>query len=140
MKALPVGMNPSASRRTVLVGLAASASALMLPRSAGAAGELNVLAWCDHADVRLIQPFEQAQGVKVNVKTYEGTGTGLSIIEQSRPGDWDVFMVDATDVPRIAGKGLFMELPDATAPWSDMFTELSNTPVRPRGRQTLRHP
>ena len=98
MKELPVGMSSSASRRTVLVGLAAGASALILPRSAGAAGELNVLAWCDHADVKLIQPFEQAHGVKVNVKTYEGTGTGLSIIEQSQPGDWDVFMVDATDV------------------------------------------
>ena len=128
MKELPVGMSSSASRRTVLVGLAAGASALILPRSAGAAGELNVLAWCDHADVKLIQPFEQAHGVKVNVKTYEGTGTGLSIIEQSQPGDWDVFMVDATDVPRIVGKGLFMELPEATAPWSDMFAELSNTP------------
>ena len=128
MKELPVGMSSSASRRTVLVGLAAGASALILPRSAGAAGELNVLAWCDHADPRLIQPFEQAQGVKVNVKTYEGTGTGLSIIQQSQPGDWDVFMVDATDVPRIAGNGLFMELPETTAPWSDMFAELSKTP------------
>jgi len=73
MKELPLGMSSSASRRTVLVGLAASATALIVPRSAGAAGELNVLAWCDHADPRLIQPFEQAQGVKVNVKTYEGT-------------------------------------------------------------------
>ena len=52
MKELPVGMSSSASRRTVLVGLAAGASALILPRSAGAAGELNVLAWCDHADAK----------------------------------------------------------------------------------------
>ena len=132
MKELPVGMSPSPSRRTVLVGLAAGASALILPRSAGAAGELNVLAWCDHADAKLIQPFEQAHGVKVNVKTYEGTGTGLSIIQQSQPGDWDVFMVDATDVPRIAGNGLFMELPETTAPWSDMFAELSKTPFADR--------
>ena len=140
MKALPVGMNPSPSRRTVLVGLAASASALILPRSAGAAGELNVLAWCDHADPRLIQPFEQAQGVKVNVKTYEGTGTGLSIIEQSRPGDWDVFMVDATDVPRIAGNGLFMELPERRRHGRTCSRDLSDPAVRPRGRQAVRDP
>lgn len=116
------------SRRSVLAGLSTAAGTAVLPRHSLAADELNVLVWCDHADAKLIQPFEQAHGVKVNVKTYEGTGTGLSIIEQSQPGDWDVFMVDATDVPRIVEKGIFMELPDATAPWSDMFDALRQSP------------
>ncbi len=116
------------TRRTVLAGAAAGAGALALPRSVFAADELNILVWCDHTDPRLIEPFEKAHGVKVNVKAYEGTGTGLSIIEQSKPGDWDVFMVDATDVPRIASNGLFMELPDTAAPWADMFKELSGSP------------
>lgn len=127
--------NVLASRRAVLTGLAAGAGALMLPRYARAAGELNVLAWCDHADARLVKHFEEAHGVKVNVKTYEGTGTGLSIIEQSRPGDWDIFMVDATDVPRIAEGGLFMELPEQTAPWSDMFPQMRDAPfARVKGK------
>jgi spermidine/putrescine transport system substrate-binding protein len=116
------------TRRTVLIGFAAGAAALALPRRAHSANELNILVWCDHTDPRLIGPFEKTHGVKVNAKAYEGTGTGLSIIEQSRPGDWDVFMVDATDVPRIASNGLFMELPDDVAPWSDMFPELKNSP------------
>src|SRR5262245_41791673 len=102
------------TRRTVLGGMAAAAGTLALPRRARAANELNILVWCDHTDPRLIGPFEKAHGVKVNAKAYEGTGTGLSIIEQSRPGDWDVFMVDATDVPRIATNGLLMSRPGRT--------------------------
>ena len=124
----PLVSQSIASRRTVLAGFAAGVSGILLPRFAWAAEELNVLAWCDHADAKLIQPFEKAHGVKVNVKTYEGTGTGLSILEQSKPGDWDVFMVDATDVPRIAEKQIFMELPADAAPWSDMFAELKDSP------------
>jgi len=127
-----IGTNPSwrqpLSRRSVLAGLSAVAGATVLPRRGHAADQLNVLVWCDHADAKLIEPFEAAHGVKVNVKTYEGTGTGLSIIEQSQPGDWDIFMVDATDVPRIVEKGIFMELPDETAPWSDMFDTLRQSP------------
>ena len=49
--------------------------------------EINALVWCDHTDPEFIQPFEQANNVKVNLKDYEGTGTALSIIEQSQPGD-----------------------------------------------------
>ena len=128
MTTAPTNFRLSLSRRVVLGGLAATAGASMLPRLARAEGELNVLAWCDHADAKLIQPFEQAHGVKVNVKTYEGTGTGLSIIDQSQPGDWDVFMVDATDVPRIAEKGIFAELPEDAAPWPDMFAEMTGSP------------
>jgi spermidine/putrescine transport system substrate-binding protein len=119
---------PISRRRVMTTGLAAGVGALVLPIRARAEGNLNVLAWCDHADAKLIEPFGQAHGVRVNVKTYEGTGTGLSIIEQSQPGDWDVFMVDATDVPRIVEKGLFLELPEDTAPWADMFEQLRQAP------------
>jgi spermidine/putrescine transport system substrate-binding protein len=128
MRGLTEAQHRDATRRSVLAGLAAGAGTLALPRMAYAAEELNILVWCDHTDPRLIGAFEKAKGVKVNVKTYEGTGTGLSIIEQSRPGDWDVFMVDATDVPRIAGNGLFMELPTDVAPWPDLFPELRDSP------------
>jgi spermidine/putrescine transport system substrate-binding protein len=116
-------------RRTVVkAGLAAGLGALAWPKLARADGNLNVLAWCDHADARLIEPFAKKHGVQVNVKTYEGTGTGLSIIAQSQPGDWDVFMVDATDVPRIVEQGIFLELPEETAPWSDMFPQFGTAP------------
>jgi spermidine/putrescine transport system substrate-binding protein len=116
------------TRRKALAGAAAGVGSMLLPSIGRAETSLNVLAWCDHTDQRLIAPFEQAHGVKVNVKSYEGTGTGLSMIEQSRPGDWDVFMVDATDVPRIAETGMFMELPEDVAPWDDMFPQLREAP------------
>lgn len=84
-----------------------------------AAEELNVLAWCDHLDAALTEPFAKANNVKVNVKDYEGTGTALTIIEQSKPGDWDVFVVDSTDLKRVAGMGLLAELNSTDYPWDD---------------------
>ena len=47
------------------------------------AADLNALVWCDHSDPALLQPFEEANGIKVNVKEFEGTGAGLAIIDQS---------------------------------------------------------
>ena len=105
-------------------GLAAVlALALFIPR-ADAAEELNALVWCDHTDPALIEPFEKANDVKVNLKDYEGTGTALSLIEQSQPGDWDVFVVDGVDVPRVVGQGLLAELPQGELPTADIFPAL----------------
>ena len=89
-----------------------------------AAEELNALVWCDHTDPELIAPFEQAHNVKVNLKDYEGTGTALSIIEQSQPGDWDVFVVDGIDVPRVVDAGILAPLPADSLPTADLFPEL----------------
>ncbi len=75
--------------------------ALLMASTAPAAEELNALVWCDHTDPALIQPFEEKHNVRVNLKEYEGTGTALAIVEQSQPGDWDVFVVDGVDVPRV---------------------------------------
>src|SRR6476661_8097729 len=91
----------------VLVGVLSAAS------HAGAAQqELNALVWCDHTDPALLEPFEKQFDVKVNVKDYEGTGTALVLIEQSRPGDWDVFVVDSVDVPRVVDAGILEPLPE----------------------------
>ena len=59
--------------------------------------------------------------MRVNLKEYEGTGSALAIIEQSRPGDWDVFVVDGVDVPRVVDAGLLAELPAAELPVDDLF-------------------
>ncbi len=85
---------------------------------------LNALVWCDHTDPELIGPFEEANGVHVNLKEYEGTGTALSILDQSRPGDWDVFVIDGIDVPRAIDAGLLAELPAEALPLGDLFPEL----------------
>lgn len=110
--------------RWTLAAFTAGAT-LMVPASATmAAEELNALIWCDHGDEALLEPFEKAHDVKVNVKEYEGTAAGLAILEQSRPGDWDVMVIDAVDVGRAVDRGLLAPLPEDQLPLNDFFPEL----------------
>ncbi|NIA69059.1 spermidine/putrescine ABC transporter substrate-binding protein [Pelagibius litoralis] len=102
---------------------------VLFPLSAQAAEELNALVWCDHTDPALIKPFEEKYGVKVNLKEYEGTGAALAIVEQSRPGDWDVFVIDGVDVPRVVEAGLLAELPKGELPLADTFSQVQMTDV-----------
>jgi spermidine/putrescine transport system substrate-binding protein len=106
------------------LGATLAAVALLVGGPALAQEELNALVWCDHTDPALIQPFEQAHNVKVNLKEYEGTGTALSLIEQSQPGDWDVFVVDGIDVPRAIDAGILGPLPKDQLPLDDIFPAL----------------
>lgn len=94
------------------------------PSAAFARDELNALVWCDHTDAALIEPFEKAHNVKVNLKEYEGTGAALSIIDQSRPGDWDVLVIDGVDVPRAVDAGILSEIPANKLPTADFFPEV----------------
>jgi spermidine/putrescine transport system substrate-binding protein len=110
--------------RHVFSSAAAVTIAAVSASQALSAEELNALVWCDHTDPALIEPFEKANNVKVNLKEYEGTGAGISILEQSRPGDWDVMVIDAVDVHRIAETGLLGEIPADALPKADMFPEL----------------
>ncbi len=88
------------------------------------AQEINALVWCDHADPALIEPFEAASGIKVNLKEYEGTAAGLAILEGSQPGDWDVMVIDGVDVGRAVDAGLLAELPADALPTADFFPDL----------------
>ena len=99
-------------------------SLLAFASSAQATEELNALIWCDHADPALLEPFETANDVQVNVREYEGTGSALALIEQSRPGDWDVFVIDGIDVPRAIDLDLLAELPREALPMDDIFPEV----------------
>jgi spermidine/putrescine transport system substrate-binding protein len=86
--------------------------------------EINALVWCDHSDPALLEPFEEATGITVNVKEYEGTGAALATLEQSQPGDWDVLVIDAIDVPRVVDAGLMAELPADQLPTANFFPEV----------------
>ncbi|MFA5122331.1 spermidine/putrescine ABC transporter substrate-binding protein [Zavarzinia sp.] len=97
---------------------------LLAGGGARAAEALNALVWCDHTDPELLKPFEDANGVKVNTKTFEGTGSAISILQQSQKGDWDVLVVDSTDVGRVAAAGLLEPLDPAGFPWDDIPEKL----------------
>ena len=88
------------------------------------AADLNALVWCDHSDPNLLKPFEDANGIKVNVKEFEGTGAGLAIVEQSQPGDWDVMVIDSIDIRRGVERSLFEALPEDKLPMADLFPEV----------------
>lgn len=110
--------------KSILKSAAAAAALMLFATPSFAAEELNALVWCDHADPALLEPFEKANNVKVNTKEYEGTGAGLSIVEQSQPGDWDVFVVDGIDVPRVVAMGLLAPMDEASLPIADLYPEL----------------
>jgi spermidine/putrescine transport system substrate-binding protein len=111
------------TRRT-LTRLAATTALVGLGGAAAAQEELNALVWCDHTDPALIEPFEQAHGVTVNLREYEGTGAALALLEQSRPGDWDVLVIDGIDVFRAIDAGILAPLPADELPTADFFPEV----------------
>ncbi|TPM20837.1 spermidine/putrescine ABC transporter substrate-binding protein [Mesorhizobium sp. B2-3-5] len=116
--------NPLPVLKRHLHAACASTALLLAACGIAQAADLNALIWCDHSDPALLQPFETANNVKVNVKEFEGTGAGLAIIEQSQPGDWDVMVIDSIDVPRGVEKGLFEPLPEDKLPFADLFPQV----------------
>ena len=98
-------------KQSFLTGLTATSAILLSTTAVLAEGELNALVWCDHADPALLEPFETAHDVRVNVKEYEGTAAGLAILDQSRPGDWDVMVIDTVDVGRAIDENRLAPLP-----------------------------
>ena len=114
--------------RTRTVGIIAALVAGVAPVHA-ADDELNALFWCDHSDPALIEPFEEEHGVTVNIKEYEGTGAALALLEQSQPGDWDVFVVDGVDVPRIVDAGYLAPLAREGLPLDDIFPGIRDSEI-----------
>jgi spermidine/putrescine transport system substrate-binding protein len=104
--------------------LLATAALVALSLPAAATEELNALVWCDHTDPALLEPFETANDVKVNLREYEGTGAALSLLEQSRPGDWDVLVIDTIDVGRAVDLGIMAEMPADALPIDMIFPEV----------------
>ena len=116
------------TRRSVFTHLTALALAAFVAgggaSNAAADGELNMLGWCDHADPKTFEPFEQKYGVEINLKEYEGTGVALAILEQSQPGDWDLMSIDMTDIKRLSDAGWFAPLKFSDYPFDDIWPEV----------------
>jgi len=127
-------MNPCSTLRSVIVPwamapvvfAAALATQMAVPSDARAGGSLNVLTWCDHEDPTLLQPFEAANGVKVNFKDISSTAQILAVLGQSKPGDWDVVVMDQTDTGRLAKMGMLSALDAKDYPFADIPAEIAN--------------
>jgi spermidine/putrescine transport system substrate-binding protein len=103
-----------------VLGLCAALAVSTLMAGVAKAQEINALVWCDHTDEGFLKAFTDKTGIKVNVKDYEGTGTALALLEQSKPGDWDVFVVDSTDVRRVVDRKLLAALDPKDFPLADI--------------------
>jgi spermidine/putrescine transport system substrate-binding protein len=108
--------------KTLLAGVALIA----LTSAAQAAETLNVLTWCDHEDPALLEPFEQANDVKVNFKDIDSTAAILAVLGQSKPGDWDVLVLDQTDTARLVGMKLLAPLDAKDYPFGDIPAEVAD--------------
>lgn len=135
-------MNIRITRRDALrTGAAALAvGAGLSSRTRAAEQELNILVWCDHTDAALLEPFEQAHNCRINVKDYQETGAALAVLEQSQPGDWDVFVVDSVDVRRVAEQGLLAPLDGVSLPWDTIFPQLHAPELHKVGDKTYAVP
>ncbi|RMF83290.1 MAG: spermidine/putrescine ABC transporter substrate-binding protein [Nitrospinota bacterium] len=71
---------------------------------------LNILTWADHGEEKVLGPFKEKYGVRINVKEYEISGVAIAQLQQSRPGDWDVLVIDDADIPRVVEMGLIQPL------------------------------
>lgn len=119
-------MSTSQFTRFLKTSAAVASLLLSVSVSAKAADTLNVLTWCDHEDPALLEPFEKANGVKVNFKDIDSTAAALAVLGQSKPGDWDVLVVDETDTGRLAKMGLLQELNAKDYPFGDIPAEIAD--------------
>lgn len=112
--------------KNILTALTLGASVVALTSTGALAQELNVLAWCDHTDPALLGPFTEKTGIKVNVRDYEGTGAGLALLEQSQPGDWDIWVLDSPAIPEVARLNKLAPLDPTDYPMADIPEKVQN--------------
>lgn len=121
------------SRRTVLG--AATTTALALPtivpsQAWSQQNQINVLAFTGYQEPGMLQPFEQATGIRVNLRIHSGSNEEIiAIIRAARPGEWDVVTPTSAFIPSLAREGLARELNPGDYPLEDYFDLIRNWPL-----------
>ena len=95
------------------------------------ANELNVLGWCDIQDPNVLKPFEDANNVKIKVKTHEDASAANNILLTSSPGEWDVVHTDTAFIPQHVASGVLEPLDTKNLPIPDFVSSA----VRPELNQ-----
>ena len=112
-----------------LAGGAVLAGTSLWHRTARAAGEVNVLAFGGYEEPGMLEPFEEATGIKVNLKIHDGSDEEMvALIASSPPGTFDIITPTSAYIPRAVTDGLLMELSPADYALDDYFDLIANWP------------
>ena len=120
-------------RRTVLKGTAAAGALLAAPwvwrKPAWAAEEVNVLAFGGYEEPGMLDGFQAATGIKVNLKIHDGSDEEMvALIKSSAPGTFDIITPTSAYIPRAAKDCLLLELNAADYPLGDYFDIIAKWP------------
>ncbi|MGI9491258.1 MAG: hypothetical protein ACR2QF_02405, partial [Geminicoccaceae bacterium] len=111
----------TAGKAGLLAGTAIAAPMIWQKR-AWAAGEVNVLAFGGYEEPGMLEPFEEATGIKVNLKIHDGSDEEMvAFVGSSEAGTFDIITPTSAYVPRAAKDGLLAELSPGDFPLEDYF-------------------
>jgi len=114
-------------------GILAGGAALSMPwlwtRRSFAAEQINVLAFGGYEEPGMLEPFETATGIKVNLKIHDGSDEEMiALVASSAPGTFDVITPTSAYIPRAVEDGLLMELDPNDYPLENYFAIIANWP------------
>lgn len=125
-------MNRQFDRRTVLRAGAAGMGVITMPwiwtGRAAAEETVNVLAFGGYEEPGMLDAFQAATGVKVNLKIHEGSDEEMIALLSSQPGTFDVITPTSAYIPKAIDDGLLAELNPADYPLTDYFELIAKWP------------
>lgn len=84
-------------------------------------GELNLLVMPGYEEEKIIRPFEEQYGVKINTKVYSTSDQMFSLLANSAEGEWDIVTPDTPWVSKLVDADLIDELNPEDYPEIDNF-------------------
>lgn len=118
--------NPNINRRSALragLGAAVLAAAAPWQRALAASDGPTLLSWPGYGQPYLVEPFEKANGVKVQSKEYVGGDQMMALLSQSPFGTYDVVLASTEDLSLLKKADLIDELDPSDYPLSDFWPE-----------------
>ncbi|HEU0115035.1 MAG TPA: spermidine/putrescine ABC transporter substrate-binding protein [Thermomicrobiales bacterium] len=79
-------------------------------------GSLNILVQAGYDEPPIVQPFEEMYGVKVNSKVFPSSDEMFSMLQASKPGDWDVTVPDTPWIAKLQAASMIDPLDPADFP------------------------
>jgi spermidine/putrescine transport system substrate-binding protein len=96
---------------------------------AWAAGEVNVLAFGGYEEPGMLGSFEEATGIKVNLKIHDGSDEEMVALVASSPaGTFDIITPTSAYIPQAVRDGLLLELNPGDYPLDEYFELIANWP------------